>query len=78
MRTEFLGMNYEYLIWDEAKGKGFDDLVANTGAWNVSSIVKPIEMSRFEAAFEEFKPTGLQLMQEGKRDEIAEMFKKLL
>ena len=78
MRTEFPGMKYEYLMWDEEKGKGFDDLIANTGGWNVSSIVKPIEMSRFEAAFEEFKPTGIQLMQEGKRDEIAAMFKKLL
>ena len=78
MLGSFPGMKYQYLMWDEKYGKGFDDLINNTGGWQVSSIVKTIDMELFETAFEQFKPTGMQLMQEGRKDEIAQLFKNYL
>jgi hypothetical protein len=71
-------MKYEYVMWDEKYGKGFDDLIVNTGGWNVKHIISTINMQVFSDAFEEFRPIGIELLQNGQKDEIAERFKKHL
>jgi hypothetical protein len=78
MKESFPEITYQYVMWDEKYGKGFDDLIQNTGGWNVKSIIKTIDMQYFSDTFESFKPTGLKLFQEGRKEEIIEAFKKCL
>jgi hypothetical protein len=65
-------------MWDEKYGKGFDDMIQITGGWNVKAIVQTIDMEKFSAAFEEFRPIGQQLDKDNKKDEIGPYFKKIL
>ena len=78
MKAAFPGMQYQYVMWDEKYGKGFDDLIQTTGGWNVKSIIKTVDMDTFSVAFEQFRETGIKLLQEGKKEEIAQAFKKCL
>jgi DNA primase len=78
MLANFSQLNYQYVMWDEKYGKGFDDLIQITGGWNVKSIIQTVDMNAFSAAFEEFRPTGVKLLQEGRKDEIAKSFKRIL
>ena len=71
-------IKYQYVMWDEKYGKGFDDLIQTTGGWNVKSIIQTVDMNAFSAAFEEFRPTGVKLLQEGRKDEISKAFKDVL
>lgn len=74
----FPDMKYHYVMWDEKYGKGFDDLILSTGGWNVKHIITTIDMSDFSSAFEQFRDTGMKLLQDGRKDEIAATFKKYL
>ena len=78
MMAAFPGMLYQYVMWDEKYGKGFDDLIQTTGGWNVKSIIKTVDMNTFATVFEKFRPEGVKLLQEGKKEEIAQAFKKCL
>lgn len=69
---------YQYVSWDEKYGKGFDDLIANTGGWDVRNIVKTIHMERFATVAEAIMPEARQLWMEGKRKEIADLFRSKL
>lgn len=71
-------MTYQYVIWDEEYGKGFDDLIKNTGGWNVKSIVRTIDMAQFAEVFDKFKAELIQLYQLGKKEEIGTILKKAL
>lgn len=68
-------LKYQYVSWDEKYGKGFDDLINNTGGWDVKNIVKTIDMQKFSDISEEILPEARQLWMEGKRSEIATLFK---
>lgn len=78
MMEAYPAMTYQYVMWDEKYGKGFDDLIQNTGGWNVKSIISTVDMATFAKVFEEFRPQGVKLFQEGRKDEIAQAFKKCL
>ena len=78
MHDAFPALTYQYVMWDEKYGKGFDDMIQITGGWNVKAIVQTIDMEKFSAAFEEFRPIGQQLDKDNKKDEIGPCFKKIL
>ena len=78
MQTAFPNMKYQYVMWDEKYGKGFDDLIVSTGGWNVKNIVSTVDMEMFSEAFEQFRPIGMELFTDGRKDEIGPAFKKYL
>ena len=74
----FPDLKYQYVLWNEKYGKGFDDLIENTGGWDVKSIVRTINMVQFEAAHNNILPQCKQLMFDGNRDAIKVLMKSEL
>ena len=66
---------YQYVLWDEKYGKGFDDLISNTGGWNLGTIVKTIDMDKFAQTADELSPFFLDMMRGGQRDQIGKVFR---
>jgi hypothetical protein len=71
-------LKYEYIMWDEKHGKGFDDLIHNTGGWKIQNIIKTVDMQIFAKAANEFNPSGVELMKSGNKEQIGTEFKKIL
>lgn len=78
LQETYPNLRYQYVSWDEKYGKGFDDLIETTGGWNVKDIVKTIEMQKFASTAEEIMPQARELWMDGKRKEIANLFKSRL
>ena len=71
LSQKFPDIRFEYVLWDEALGKGIDDLIANVGGY--SGKIKTIDMAVFEAAYQEIEAKCRELMLAGKKSEIKRL-----
>lgn len=78
LRTSVGDVRCQYVFWDEAYGKGFDDLILNTGGWNVNGIVRTIDMDIFENVVTSILTDLKKLWVEGDRTAIAALLREHL